>query len=164
MRLSELRTLLDAHPTAAMKIVLPDGATVPAHYHVTEVGRVRKDFIDCGGTLRSTERCVLQVWVDDGDTAHRLDAGKLARIIGMAGRVLGESDFPVEVEYDVGHVTQFTLSTATVAPSGLLLYLEGKHTACLAPQLCGTERNDAATGCCGQTAAAPVAGVVGKCC
>ena len=21
----------------------------PAHFHVTEVGRVRKDFIDCGG-------------------------------------------------------------------------------------------------------------------
>jgi predicted transcriptional regulator len=28
---------------------LPDGTTVPEHFHVTEVGLITKNFIDCGG-------------------------------------------------------------------------------------------------------------------
>jgi hypothetical protein len=32
---------------------------VPTHYHITEVGKVQKDFIDCGGTVRSSTACVL---------------------------------------------------------------------------------------------------------
>ena len=36
----------------------PDGNFVPPHFHITEVGMVKKHFIDCGGTERK-ERSVL---------------------------------------------------------------------------------------------------------
>jgi len=136
MLLSEFTALLDAHPGAGLHLLLPDGDLVPAHYHVTEVGRVSKDFIDCGGTVRSSRSCVLQVWVAD-DTAHRLDAAKLARVVRLAAPVLGADDLPVEVEYDTGFVTQLPVTDAEVTPAGLLFHLGGKHTACLAPDRCG---------------------------
>ncbi|QDU20127.1 DUF6428 family protein [Urbifossiella limnaea] len=136
MLLSEFTTLLTAHPAAGLHLMLPDGDFVPAHFHVTEVGRVAKDFIDCGGERRSTRSCVLQVWVAD-DTAHRLLAGKLARIIQLGAPVLGADDLPVEVEYDAGVITQLPVTGAEVTPAGLLFHLGGKHTACLAPDRCG---------------------------
>ena len=82
MTLDAFLAVLDRNPVAALHLMLPDGDFVPAHFHVTEVGRVQKDFIDCGGTVRSATACVLQVWVAD-DTAHRLGAvaaGNIVRI------------------------------------------------------------------------------------
>ena len=46
MTTTELVAALAAAPEAAVHVRLPDGGLVPAHFHVTEVGRVRKDFID----------------------------------------------------------------------------------------------------------------------
>lgn len=135
LRLSALRNLLYANPSAELLFQLPDGSVVPSHYHVTEVGRVRKDFVDCGGTVRSTDRCVLQLWVAD-DRDHRLAAGKLARIIESAKPILGDGDYAVEVEYDLGVITQSPIRRAEATPAGIVLQLEGKHTACLAPELC----------------------------
>lgn len=123
--------------------MLPDGRFVPGHFHVTEVGRVQKDFIDCGGTRRSTTSCVLQVWVAD-DTDHRLAAGKLAGIMEVAAPLLGSEELPVEVEYESGVVSQYPIGRAEATPSGLLFELRTKHTACLAPQKCGID-----SGCCG---------------
>ena len=55
MTVSEFLAILVANPGAKMHFMLPDQSFVPAHYHITEVGRVQKDFIDCGGTVRSLE-------------------------------------------------------------------------------------------------------------
>ena len=135
MTVDELVGVLTANPSQ-LHLMLPDGDFVPAHFHVTEVGRVQKDFIDCGGTVRSTTACVLQVWVAD-DTDHRLDTGKLAKIIGLAAPLLKSGDLPVEVEYEDGVVSQYPLSAAEVTPAGVLLHLGTKHTACLAMDQCG---------------------------
>ncbi|QEL14433.1 DUF6428 family protein [Limnoglobus roseus] len=143
MTVTELSEVLAAHPGVNLHFMLPDGAFVPSHFHVTEVGRVRKDFIDCGGTVRSTESCVLQLWVAD-DKAHRLDAAKLANIVRLAAPVLGPNDPPVEVEYDAEVITQLPVTGVEVTPAGLLFLLGGKHTACLAPDKCGV----GAAGCC----------------
>ncbi|MGC4032206.1 MAG: DUF6428 family protein [Tepidisphaeraceae bacterium] len=148
VKVSTLRKLLSANPAAPLHVRLPNGDTVPPHYHVTEVGRVRKEFIDCGGTVRSTERCVLQLWVAD-DTDHRLDAAKLARIIDLAAPILGDSDLPVEVEYDLGVITQLPVRRVEATPTGLVVHLTGKQTACLAPDLCCPPATpDATAGCC----------------
>ena len=146
MNLDSLLNVLSADPDAALHVMLPNGEFVPAHFHVTEVGRVQKDFIDCGGTVRSAVACVLQVWVAD-DTAHRLDAGKLAKIVRLAAPVLKATDLPVEVEYEAGYVSQYTLAAAEVTPSGVLFHLGSKHTACLAVDRCGITPA-AAGGCC----------------
>ena len=143
MTVAEFRRALAGHPGERMHWMLPDRSFVPAHYHVTEVGRVRKDFIDCGGTVRSTTACVLQVWVA-GDVDHRLETGKLAAIMEVARPLVESDDIPVEVEYDNGILSQYPVGGVEVTPSGLLFYLGTKHTACLAPEKCKV--GDA--GCC----------------
>ena len=143
MTVKEFRALLDANPGARMHLMLPDKSFVPAHYHITEVGRVRKDFIDCGGTVRSLTSCVLQVWVAN-DHDHRLESSKLAKIIKVAQPLLASDDLPVEMEYEDQVVSQYPVGGAEITPSGILFYLGTKHTACLAPEKCGV----AGTGCC----------------
>ena len=54
MNIAEIWRCSRPNPGAAIQIMLPEGEFVPTHFHITEVGRVRKDFIDCGGTVRST--------------------------------------------------------------------------------------------------------------
>lgn len=136
MTLDDLVRSLDENPAAALRLMLPDGSFVPDHFHVTEVGRVQKDFIDCGGTVRSMTTCALQVWVA-GDTDHRLDAVKLAKIVRLAAPLLKSERLPVEVEYESGVVSQYPLTAAEVTPAGIVLHLGTKHTACLALDLCG---------------------------
>lgn len=151
MTLDAFLDVLSRNPGVALHLMLPDGSFVPSHFHVTEVGRVQKDFIDCGGTLRSSTSCVLQVWVAD-DTEHRLDSTKLAGILGLAAPVLRGTALPVEVEYEDGRVSQFPVAAAEVTPGGILFHLGSKHTACLAPDRCGVDAAGtsgcAAPGCC----------------
>jgi Family of unknown function (DUF6428) len=135
MKLNEFLVVLADNPSAAIHLMLPDGAFVPAHFHVTEVGRVHKDFIDCGGTVRSLTSCVLQVWVAE-DTQHRLETAKLAKILTLAAPLFGTNDLPVEVEYEDSLVSQYPLVAVEVTPAGLLLHLGSKHTACLAAERC----------------------------
>ena len=143
MNVGELATMLAAHPGQPMHWMLPSGGFVPAHYHLTEVGRVQKDFVDCGGTRRSQTSCLLQLWVAD-DTDHRLDTTKLAAIIERARPELIADSLPVEVEYEQDVIAQYPLSGIEPTPSGLLFTLGSKHTACLAPETCGVD----GSGCC----------------
>jgi hypothetical protein len=146
MTVRELTDLLAAYPGAALHLMLPDGAFVPEHFHVTEVGRVQKDFIDCGGTVRSSVGCVLQVWVAD-DVAHRLDAARLGSILRLAAPVLKGDDLPVAVEYEAGVVAQYPVAGAEVTPGGLLFHLGVRHTECLAPDRCGVGSGCGPAGC-----------------
>ncbi len=76
MKLSEIKNQL----TSLDKVVfnLPDGSQVPQHFHVTEVGIVTKDFIDCGGTVRQEKIANFQLWEAD-DFDHRLGTAKISR-------------------------------------------------------------------------------------
>ena len=143
MNVNELQNLLAAHPGERMHFMLPDKSFVPAHFHITEVGRVQKDFIDCGGTVRSATTCLLQVWVAH-DVDHRLETTKLAKIMEIAQPLLGSDQLPVEIESEGDAISQYPLGGAESTPSGLLFYLGSKHTACLAPEKCGV----GGTGCC----------------
>ena len=53
MRLNEIKSILAK--SEKIEFALPDGTLVPSHFHVTEVGKVTKHFIDCGGTVRNEE-------------------------------------------------------------------------------------------------------------
>ena len=136
MTLEELTAVLYANPNTPVRLRLPDHSFVPDHYHVTEVGRVQKDFVDCGGTIRNSASCVLQVWVAN-DVSHRLDTGRLARIIQAGVELFKTTAIPLEVEYDNGVISQYPVLGADVTPDGVLLQLGTKHTACLAPNLYG---------------------------
>lgn len=51
MKLSEIKEHLNKVETVTFE--LENGGFVPEHFHVTEVGIVSKNFIDCGGTVRN---------------------------------------------------------------------------------------------------------------
>ena len=143
MTVAEFHRLLLAHPEEKMHWMLPDKSFIPTHYHITEVGRLQKDFIDCGGPVRSLTSCLLQIWVAN-DTEHRLETTKLATIMQIAKPLLKSDDLPVEVEYEEDVVSQYPVASAEITPAGILFYLGTKHTACLAPEKCGVD----GTGCC----------------
>ncbi|MCW1925762.1 DUF6428 family protein [Luteolibacter arcticus] len=136
MTLHELKTLLGEHAGRHFRISLPDGSAVPLSFHVTEVGRVQKTFLDCGGTLRESIACQLQVWVGE-DYDHRIETQKLAAILGKAQPYLPDESVPVEVEYEDRVISQYTISGHEVSEEAVVLVLAHKHTECLAPELCG---------------------------
>ena len=138
MTLAGLAAVLLANPDVVLHLKLPDHSLIPAHFHVTEVGRVQKDFIDCGGTIRNSASCVLQVWVAN-DVSHRLDTTKLAKIIHKGIELFGTADLPLEVEYDNGVISQYPVLEAVVTPAGLILHLGTRHTTCLAQDRCGVQ-------------------------
>ena len=95
LTVSTLKRALAAAPELPLTVLWPDGDPIEAHFHVTEVGRVQKDFVDCGGTVRRAVTCLLQTWVGE-DVDHRITAGKLLKALEHSARVLGNEDLPVE--------------------------------------------------------------------
>jgi hypothetical protein len=146
MNVKQVAEWLTAHHDAPLHIMLPSGEFLPAHFHITEVGRVQKTFVDCGGTRRESVSCLLQAW-SAHDVDHRLNAGKLAKILKMAAGVLESDDLPVEVEYGADVAAHYYVSNVELTPKGLLFVLAAKQTDCLAPDKCGVGCNPKA-GCC----------------
>ena len=135
MTITEFLSHLRAHAEKTLGLLLPDGGSIEPHFHITEVGHVMKRFIDCGGTRRTQETCLLQTWVHE-DVDHRLFAGKLATIFDRAGDVLPHHDLPVEVEHEDGVVAQFPVDSALLLDGVLYFRLGQKHTDCLARGIC----------------------------
>ena len=134
--LKALKDILLENEYVHMQIMLPDGSFVPPHFHVTEIGKVKKDFVDCGGTLREVTSCLLQILVAD-DVDHRLTSTKLKTIFDHANKLFCSEDIVVEMEYEQEFISQFPIAEIEITPSGLLYVLGKKHTACLAPDKCG---------------------------
>ena len=108
---------------------------MPAHFHITEVGRIDKAFIDCGGTIHRSSTCQLQVWVAD-DTDHRFQPQGLAKVISAAKPLLESDDLPVEIEYEDCSISQYPIESAAAANGALVFQLSEKHTDCLAKSVC----------------------------
>lgn len=136
MTLAELKSLLTQHADRNFRIALPDGNAVPVSFHVTEVGRLHKTFLDCGGKLREITTCQLQIWVGV-DYDHRIETGKMASILEKAKLHLPDESIPVEIEYEDRVISQYTISGHEVGSDAVILTLANKHTECLAPELCG---------------------------
>ena len=110
---------------------LPEGTFVPPHFHITEVGAVKRNFIDCGGTLRKEEAINFQLW-EANDYDHRLEPSKLLNIIDLSEKALDLKDIPVEVEYQNRTIGRYNLDF-----NGSFFVLENKQTDCLAKDNCG---------------------------
>lgn len=130
MKLSEIKTQLNK--IDKVNFLLPNGTFVPQHFHITEVGLIDKNFIDCGGTVRHEKGANFQLW-EAGDFDHRLAPEKLLKIIALSEKVIGiEEDLEIEVEYQAETIGKYGLDF-----NGENFVLTSKHTACLASDSCG---------------------------
>ena len=158
MKLSQFTSLLQSHPDKQFHLVLPGDSTVPVSFHITEVGHVAKKFIDCGGKLHSVQTCQLQAWLGS-DTDHRLYAGKMAGVLGLAqakGVLPAGEDLDVEIEYEDAALSQYPVVGCAVTDAAVVLTLTAKHTDCLAKESClpslpmaaGSDCGCGPSGCC----------------
>ena len=104
---------------------------VPKHFHVTEVGKISKHFIDCGGTVRTENVINFQLW-EANDYDHRLHPEKLVNIIELSENVLKLDDLEIEVEYQGSTIGKYNLGF-----NGKNFLLLNKQTDCLAKDACG---------------------------
>ena len=130
MKLSEIKTQLKKLSQIAFQ--LPNGDLVPSHFHVTEVGKVSKHFIDCGETVRTEKVVNFQLW-EANDYNHRLLPEKLVHIIELSEKTLGLPDLEIEVEYQMKE----TIGKFNLDFDGTNFLLTKKLTDCLAKDICG---------------------------
>jgi len=149
VKLHELIAALQKFPATLPRFVLPDGNYIPAHAHVTEVGHVVKNFIDCGGVAGKEEKALIQTHVGD-DKDHRLRADRFSKILQLGTRVLPSAELDVDVEYDCCVVAQYPIAEAKPEGEYLDLILQRSRTQCRA-----RERREAKTAdrCCASAAA-----------
>ena len=140
MKLSEIKKELNELTTIAFQ--LPNGELVPNHFHVTEVGKATKHFIDCGGTVRNEEIANFQLW-EANDYDHRLHPEKLVHIIELSEKVLDMPDLEIEVEYQM----KDTIGKFSLSFDGINFLLTSKQTDCLAKSSCGTPAENEKSSC-----------------
>ncbi len=128
MNISELKTHLATVATVDFR--LPNGNLIPAHFHVTELGLISKQSIDCGGQSHSEQWAVLQLWVAN-DTEHRLTTKGFASILTLTEPILQGQDLEIEVEYQHESISKFGLDFANGE-----FVLRNKYTDCRAKELC----------------------------
>ncbi len=156
MTIEQIKKHLSQLETIAFE--LPDGTLVPNHFHVTEVGKIRKDFIDCGGKIREEVVANFQLW-DSDDYDHRLHPEKLVNIIQLSQDKLGIGDLDIEVEYQGSTIGKYGLDF-----DGKNFVLTTKQTDCLAKEGCVVPENKLAMDLSMMTADAGSCTPGGGCC
>ena len=130
MKLSEFKNRLEN--VENFNIQLPNGTAIPAHFHITEMGLLTKNYIDCGNTIREEKLVTFQVWLA-ADFYHRLAPNKVLKIIEASKKLIGDQDLDLEVEYQIeSTIGKFGLEFA----DGIFV-LTTKETTCLASDHCG---------------------------
>lgn len=127
-------------------IYTPSGLSVPCHFHITEIGKVTKSFVDCGGVKRETTNTTFQVWVAD-DYDHKLSVEKFIKII-EAGVDLVNKEDEIVIEFDNNYtIGLYGIQSVQILENFVNIYLSKIQANCLAPDKCGIKPKVAS--CCG---------------
>jgi hypothetical protein len=129
MKLLELKNILKT--LSEISFQFENGLHIPQHFHITEVGVITKDFIDCGGVIRNEKLISFQLW-HANDFNHRLKAKNILEIISIAENSIISEDLEIEVEYQNSTIGKYGLSF-----NGENFILKSKITNCLAEDNCG---------------------------
>lgn len=132
MKLSEFYLNLDRVSTETFDFVLEDGTKVPAHYHITEVGLLTRDFIDCGGVVRKEQHVNFQLYTAE-DFDHRMTKTKLRGIMQKTLQAIALPDAEIKIEYQM----EKTIGVFFLDFNGTQFILKSTETACLAKDACG---------------------------
>jgi len=145
MNLREMNNVLENLCEKQIKIKLPTGEYLSSHFHITECAYVKKEFMDCGGTSRSSAYLCLQTWVAD-DFTHAMTKTKLLSIANCHNNIL-HGALPIYFEVQRDTISLYKLKSLNLLEFIVVLNLENVHTDCLAKDKCGIESN-CSTGCC----------------
>jgi hypothetical protein len=129
MKLLELKNILKT--LSEISFQFENGLHIPQHFHITEVGVITKDFIDCGGVIRNEKLIIFQLW-HANDFNHRLKAKNILEIISIAENAIISEDLEIEVEYQNSTIGKYGLSFNSEN-----FILNSKTTNCLAEDNCG---------------------------
>lgn len=128
MKLSDFKEHLSI--AKSLNFLQTNGEFVPLHFHITEVGLITKNFIDCGGDVHTDKLANLQIWVAN-DVHHRLSPNSLLKIIELSNKVLGDEDLEIEVEFQTE-----TIGKYNIEKQDKNFVLIPKQTDCLAKIKC----------------------------
>lgn len=147
--LSTLQQISQQAPDKVFQVVLANGQFVPAHFHITEVGLVKKKFIDCGGQQREDCHLQIQLWIGE-DHQHRLTAVKALRILELSDVILPDElereSLPVVFEYQTEVTALYPLRAIEVTDQAVQLMTAILPTQCLAQV---SEEGCSVNSCCG---------------
>ena len=133
MKLLELKNILKT--LSEISFQFENGLHIPQHFHITEIGLITKDFIDCGGVIRNEKLISFQLW-HANDFNHRLKAKNILEIISIAENSIISEDLEIEVEYQDSTIGKYGLSF-----NGENFILKSKTTNCLAEDNCGIQNS-----------------------
>jgi len=133
MKLLELKNILKT--LSEISFQFENGLHIPQHFHITEIGLITKDFIDCGGVIRNEKLISFQLW-HANDFNHRLKAKNILEIISIAENSMIFEDLEIEVEYQNSTIGKYGLSF-----NGENFILKSKTTNCLAEDNCGIQNS-----------------------
>lgn len=134
MRISELKSQLT--DMSSVTFILPNGKNIPSHFHITEVGLITKNFIDCGGEVHQEKSANIQIWVAS-DFEHRLKPNGFLTILDISKKILNDEDLEIEVEYQTDTIGKYGL---TIKNGDFIL--TPTQTDCLAKDTCGVPINN----------------------
>ena len=129
MKISELKTHLKK--VNELNFILPNGNAIPHHFHLTEIGLITKDIVDCGITIHHEKWATMQLWFAN-DIEHRLQPNNLLSIIDKSNKIIGTEDLDVEIEYQTDTIGRYGLD---FKDNNFVLTV--KYTDCLAQEKCG---------------------------
>ena len=132
MKISQFKSaLLLLKPQDNPSFIQLSGLPVAAHYHITEIGLVLKNFVDCGGVVRQERKATMQIWLAQ-DVEHRLSVEKLLGIIEKSEELFGLKEDELEIEYQGQTIEHYGLAIQDFG-----FQFIAKQTTCLAPDHCG---------------------------
>lgn len=129
MKLSEFKNALGQ--INQLNFIQLNGNFVPRHFHITEAGITTKNFVDCGGTVRTEQTFSMQLWLAE-DFDHRLVPEKLQDIIHLAEKLFHTEDIDVDIEFQQETINRYGLKF-----DGHHFLFVSKQTDCLAKDHCG---------------------------
>jgi hypothetical protein len=129
MNLNEFKQALTG--LDSLQFLKPDGTPVPIHIHVTEIGKLEKHFMDCGGKERKELAINVQLW-EGADYWHRFLPSKLLNILNAAEQKLSLPNATVQVEFNENE----TIGIYGVKFKNGAFQLIKKPTKCLALETC----------------------------
>jgi len=156
MNFENFKTTLADNPNKSITFTLPNGETVPASFHITDVGVVNRHLIDCGGQTRTEEQVHLQLWTGK-DYDHRVTTDTANKILIQSQSIISKIKEPntakILIEYqlnwhDLPIFSLFTVSDMQATENELSFSLSSIQTSCLAAERSNSECG-VSEGCCG---------------